>query len=197
VIPMVADYEAKEREKQKEKELNRSTTEAEPVDETEINESKNRVHKHFKEVSQTVNNEVKTSPKKKKKKKKKPKHVVLGQMQGRKRKRESNIKNESREESYDRSFSTPTSSLDVTITHISKQMNPDVEIVEERNVQQNSAKVRGDNISEVLKPIRSLRNYLIKRNNIARNIFSLIEMFFFFNLIELRKKPRGKQTRNY
>jgi hypothetical protein len=149
---MVVDYEAKEREKQQEEELNHSTTEAELIDEMEINESKNRVREHFMEVSQTTNNEVKTSPKKKKKKKK-PKHLVLGQMQGRKRKRESNIRNESREESYDRSFSTPTSSL-YAITHIAKPMEPDVEIIEERNVQQSFAQVRDSNNSEVFKPIR-------------------------------------------
>lgn len=154
MLPMVIDYEAKEREKQQKEEENNSTVKAELLDEMEINESKNRVHQHFKEISQIVNNEIETSAKKKKKNKNKSKHLVLGQMHGRKRKRESNIRNEIQEESYDRNFSIPTSSSDVMITHISKQVEPDVEIIEERNVQQNVAQIHNSNNSEVFKPIR-------------------------------------------
>ncbi|XP_067213814.1 exosome complex component 10 homolog [Linepithema humile] len=162
VIPMIADYEAKEREKQQKEEENCSTAKVELVDETEINESKNRVLEHFKEVSQTTNNEVVTSAKKKKKKK--PKHLILGQMHGRKRKRESNIRNKSQEESYDSNFSTPSSSLDATITHISKQMRPEVEIIEERNVQQSFAPVQDSNNSAVLKPMRNKKKKERKAN---------------------------------
>lgn len=150
VIPMVVDYEAKEREKQQKEEENRLATKTEFVDKTEIDESKNRVLEHFKQVCQTVNNKVETPTKKKKKKK--CKNVVLSQMHGRKRKRESNIKNESQEKSYDKNFFTSMSSLDTTIAHVSKQIKSNVEIIGEQNVQQSFAQ-NSDN-SEVLKPMR-------------------------------------------
>lgn len=51
MIPMVIDSEAKERAKQQKEGENCSTADGKLLDETEINKSKERVHKHFKEVS--------------------------------------------------------------------------------------------------------------------------------------------------
>lgn len=130
---MIVHHEAKERERQqkegekKEEEgENRSTVkvEEEHIDETEINKSKDRVYEHFKQVvSQAVSKEVEVLPKKKKKKKKTHNNqLILSQMaqQGKKRKRESDIKNEIQVKIDNNYFSTPTPSLDVRVMQSKK-----------------------------------------------------------------------------
>ncbi|XP_072758066.1 exosome complex component 10 homolog [Anoplolepis gracilipes] len=139
VIPMVVHQETKEREKQQKenerKEAEKSSAaNEEHIDETEINESKNRVYEHFKQMSQAVNKEVvqaqiqEAVPKKKKKKKKKAcnKQLTLGQMHGRKRKRESDIKHEIQMKNSN-DFSTPSPSLDVGAMHASKKMKLEIQ----------------------------------------------------------------------
>ncbi|CAL1681433.1 unnamed protein product [Lasius platythorax] len=132
VIPMIVHHEAKERERQqkegekKEEGENRSTVKVEEkhIDETEINKSKDRVYEHFKQVvSQAVSKEVEVLPKKKKKKKKTHNNqLILNQMaqQGKKRKRESDIKNEIQVKIDNNYFSTPTPSLDVRVMQSKK-----------------------------------------------------------------------------
>lgn len=117
VIPMVVHHEMKERERQQKEEEKHSTINngEEHIDETEINESKGRVYEHFKQISQTVNTTLETPKKKKKKKTCKP--LSLSEMKGKKRKRESDIKNEIQRKSNNDDFSaSPSSSLDVANT---------------------------------------------------------------------------------
>lgn len=147
VIPMIMHHETKEREKQQkenekeEEEEKRSTINAkvEHIDESEINESKSRVYEHFKQICQTANKEVVDLPKKKKKKKKTCKQLTLGQMHGRKRKRESDIKNEI-QVNRNNDFSTPTSPIKVI--HMSKKIKREIqETNEERKVQDNNSEI--------------------------------------------------------
>lgn len=125
VIPMIAEQEAKELEKQKRSEEETVKNEEEThetieneegkhktveneeekhvtvkkgnLKQAEIDASINRVYEHYKKVSQLSNEGVQNVPKKKKKKKKKKQVQLqpLSQMPGRKRKRESDITNES------------------------------------------------------------------------------------------------------
>lgn len=163
VIPMVAHYEAKEREKEQKKEEKkeekRSTAkvEKEGIDETEINKSKDRVYEHFKQMSLAMNTEVEVLPKKKKKKKKrKNNQLILNQMakNDKKRKREFDIKNET-QVSGNKNFSIPTSSLDVGIMHASKKIK-----LEETSQEW---KVKNNN-SEVIQSIRARKKNEKKAN---------------------------------
>lgn len=164
VIPMVVDEEAKQREqRQKEKAEEDSRTvrfKDEYVNEAEINESKNRVHQHFKQVSQTiVSNKQVEIPPKKKKKKKKPKQLILSQMQGRKRKREFDNGNENRKKNDGNDFSmtTLTPYLDAGGTvHMSKKAKPEAQkaIEDQKAIQESLAQMQGDNNSETIKSIR-------------------------------------------
>lgn len=148
VIPMIVHHETKEREKQqkeneKKEEEKRATVNAkeEHIDESEINESKSRVYEHFKQICQTANKEVVDLPKKKKKKKKICKQLTLGQMHGRKRKRESDIKNEIQEK-RNNDFSTPTSPSDIKVIHVSKKVKREIqETNEERKGQDNNSEI--------------------------------------------------------
>lgn len=157
VIPMVVDQEAKELKKQREKEdEEKHVTEKannDGISKVEINESKDRVHEHFKQMSQTMTQDLHPSPKKMNKKKKKLKNagISLGLMHDRKRKRESNVTNahENPNKSFKTEFSTPTPSLDTRITHMSKRAKQDArETIEEYKVQQNLAQVRYDSNAE-------------------------------------------------
>ena len=123
VIPMVAEEEAQERERQRQEEdrLNKvkEDEEKEEGGEDEITKSKNRVFEHFKQVAEVAGGGVVVIPKKRKKASsesppKKPSQVPLGQMQGRKRKRDSNIskQNDARERNNE-SFLTPVPLLDI------------------------------------------------------------------------------------
>ncbi|XP_071632679.1 exosome complex component 10 homolog [Temnothorax longispinosus] len=161
VIPMIMDQETKERETRQEKREKEKEEEEGPsvkiedeyVDEAEINESKNRVHEHFKQVSQT-NKQVATLPKKKKKKK--SKQLILSQIHGGKRKRQFNIGNEYQKKKGDNDFSTvPTPYLDAGTMHVSKKAKQAQEAIEEREMQESLAQVQSDNNSETAKSIRA------------------------------------------
>ncbi|CAL7952505.1 unnamed protein product [Xylocopa violacea] len=92
VIPMIAEEEARERERQEEENrLNDAEIEKE-----DIAESKKKVHEHFKQVSQTMAKEKVTARSKKSSK------ISLSQMQGRKRKRDANIGKEDETKETDR-----------------------------------------------------------------------------------------------
>lgn len=141
VIPMVVHHEMKERERQQKEEEKHSTTsiEEEHIDETEINESKGRVYEHFKQISQTMNTTLETCKKKKKKKTCKP--LSLSEMKGKKRKRESDIKNEIQKKSNNDDFSaSPSSSLTNTCKRVKWE-------------KQEEQKAK-DNNSEIIKSIR-------------------------------------------
>lgn len=157
VIPMVMDEEAKQREqrqkiatdKEKEEEVSIVKIEDEYVNEAEINESKNRVHQHFKQVTQ-INKQVEIPPKQKKK----SKQLILNQIQDRKRKRECDSGNKKwkKNDSNDFSMTTPTPYLDTGIVHVSKKAKQ--KVIEERKVQEDLAQIQDDNNSEAVKSIR-------------------------------------------
>ncbi|XP_078050895.1 exosome component Rrp6 [Augochlora pura] len=134
VIPMVALEEEQEREKQKQQEESRPT---EIEKQEEIVESKNRVYEHFKQVTAREKPK-KTAP------------VSLCQLQGRKRKRDSNIKKgaETREKEDD-SLLTPAPSL-------AKDESDDVTLLtEEQKVEECLARIRDQGeVNETIKPIR-------------------------------------------
>ncbi|KAL0126496.1 hypothetical protein PUN28_005095 [Cardiocondyla obscurior] len=115
VIPMVINEEAKEREKQKkeeEKEENLTVrTEVDRINDDEINESINRVHEHFKKVTQ-INTQVEVPSKKKKKKNKQFK--TINQIKGAKRKKNFDIANEK--------WNTNN---DSNAEHLSKRLKPE------------------------------------------------------------------------
>lgn len=158
VIPMVIDQEAKEHEKrqkkgEKEKEGESSTVkiEDECVNEAQINESKNRVYEHFKQISQ-INKQGEILSKKKKK----SKQLILSQIHGGKRKREFNIRNEDRKKSDDNDFSMAPY-LNAETMHLSKKVKqevPKAQTIEERKMQKSLAQVQSDNNSETVKSIR-------------------------------------------
>lgn len=157
MIPMVVDQEAKEREKPQKKGEKEKTEEDltvkvkdEYVNETEINESKNRVYEHFKQMCQMKNKQVEVPSKKKKKKK--FKQLILSQMHGRKRKREFDLIRNENQKKNDNDFSTPTPYLDAGTVHVSKKAKQ--EATEERKVQESFAHVQGDNNSDTVKSIR-------------------------------------------
>jgi len=147
---MVVDQEAEKHEKRQKKEENEEEAPAvkiddEYVNETEINESKNRVYEHFKQMSQT-NEQVKIPPKKKKR----SKQLILNQIHGRKRKREFDIGNKSRKKN-DNDLST---SKYLDAVHVSKKAKQDMKkVVEERKMQESLAQVQSNN-SETVKSIR-------------------------------------------
>lgn len=157
VIPMIMDQEAKEREKreqkkeEKEEESSAVKIKDECINEAEINESKNRVYEHFKQMSQT-NKRAEIPPKKKKR----SNQFILSQIHGRKRKREFNIRNENRKKDDNEDFSAPTSCLNAGTVHVSKKAKRETqETIEDRKVQENLAQVQGDNkLSETIKSIR-------------------------------------------
>ncbi|XP_012535453.1 exosome component 10 isoform X2 [Monomorium pharaonis] len=139
VIPMVVDEEAKQREQRQKKEHDKEKEEEDLtvkiedkyINETEINESKNRVHQHFIQVSQT-NNQVQISSKKKKKKFK-----------------------QKNNDGNDFSMTTSTSCLDVGTVHMSKKTKQQAqEAIEERKVQESLAQTQG-NKCETVKSIRA------------------------------------------
>lgn len=155
MIPMIAELETKERERQcKEEEEKRlsETVKRENVVQTEIDESKDRVYEHFKQISQSPSEEVHLSqanaPKKNKKKKKNKKHgVILSTMAGKKRKRESDIAREDagQQTTSDSNFCTPVPSLNTRIVHTSKKRKQEIQrTIEERKVQENIAQVKGN-----------------------------------------------------
>lgn len=163
VIPMIAELEAKEREKQLKEEEEKRLSEVvkeDNVDQAEINKSKVRVYEHFKQVSQPPSEVVEGIPKNKKKKKKKKNNpqLVLGQAHGRKRKKESDIvrENANQGEEGDNNFCTPTPSLDTRVLNMPKRVRQEMQsAIEERRVQENIAQVQGDkSIQPVVKSIR-------------------------------------------
>ncbi|XP_029159209.1 LOW QUALITY PROTEIN: exosome component 10 [Nylanderia fulva] len=155
VLPMVAHYEAKEREKQQKEEEKPSTVQQkEGIDETEINESKDRVYEHFKQMSQTMNKEVEVLPKKKKKKKK-PNQFTLNQIaQYKKRKRESNVINKTLNDYKNCTTSFSTSTSDASVMHPSKKMKRE----------ETSQESKGKNNPEVIASIRARKKNEKKAN---------------------------------
>lgn len=154
VIPMVVDQE---REKQQKKEEEEKTEEDltvignEYVNETEINESKNRVYEHFKQICEMKNKQVEIPSKKKKK----SKQLILSQMHGRKRKREFDVGNENQKKNDDNDFCTPIPYLDAGTVHMSKKAKREArEAIEERKIQESLTHGQGDNNSETVKSIR-------------------------------------------
>ncbi|EFN88225.1 Exosome component 10 [Harpegnathos saltator] len=161
VIPMIVELEAKERERQKEEEAKRlnETVTKKNLKQTEIDESKSRVYEHFKHVSHSssevqdevqgeiqggVQSGVQNTSKKNKKNKKKKSMVILGEMHGKKRKRESDITRENTSQKQNDNFCTPMPSLDTRIIHISKKAKREMQrTIEERKVQENFAQFRG------------------------------------------------------
>lgn len=152
---MIAELETKEQERQcKEEEEKRlsETAKHENMGQTEIDESKDRVYEHFKQISQSPSEEVHLSqvnmPKKNKKKKKNKKHgVILSKMAGKKRKRESDIAREDagQQATSDNNFCTPVPSLNTRIVHTSKKRKQEIQrAIEERKVQENIAQVKGN-----------------------------------------------------
>ncbi|XP_053994279.1 exosome component 10 [Hylaeus volcanicus] len=135
VIPMIAEEEAQERErlKQEEDRKNKTKTEAE-----EIAESKNRVYKHFKQVARVEADGIVTTPSKK------SSQISLGQMQGRKRKRDSDInkQNETREKIND-DLLTPAPSLTTKIVQSTKREPDDAEsLVDEERKKDSLARIQ-------------------------------------------------------
>lgn len=156
VIPMIVEMEAREREKQQkeeeeEKHLAGIVTDLN-VDQVEIDESKARVHEHFKQVSQSSSQTVQSTSKKNKKKRKRNSEVVLGQMHGKKRKKESNIAKESAsQERSDNNFCTPTPSLNTRIMHIPRKMRQKMQsAIEEQRVQKTFAQVQSHNNTKIV-----------------------------------------------
>lgn len=158
VIPMVIDQETKEQEEEQQKKEDKEEgptvkVEGEYVNEVQINESKNRVYQHFKQISQVNKQEEVRS-----KKKKKSKQLILSQIHGGKRKREFNIKNENRKKNDDNDFSmAPTSSyLNAETVHISKKIKQEAQkaSIEERKMQEGLAQVQSNNNSQAVKSIR-------------------------------------------
>lgn len=166
VIPMVIDQEAKEREnrqkeeeKEEKEEKEKEKGEEDPtairnnkcINETEINESKNRVYEHFKQMSQT-NKQVKT------KKKKKSKQLILNQIHGGKRKREFNIGNEIRKKdahANDNDFSTTVPHLDAGTMHVSKKIKQEAQGgIEKQKKQESFVQARSNINSETVQSIR-------------------------------------------
>lgn len=134
---MIAEQEAQEREKQKQEEENRLNKLKK--EETEIAESKNRVYEHFKQVSQTITGKNESELEKPRK----PSQTPLGQMPGRKRKRDSNInkQDEVQEGKTTDNLSTPVPILETRIIQDLKQDISEVEhLKEEQNVQESVTK---------------------------------------------------------
>jgi len=155
---MLADQETKELEKKKEEEKHLTEASEQGVSEAEINQSKNKVYEHFKEVSQTISGTMDNQipPKKETNK---PKQFILGQMHDRKRKKESNIMKtheDQQEQDDNNKFSTPTPSLDTRIIHMSKKQKEKVQqAIEERKMQQNfeTLQVQNTNNAETTKSV--------------------------------------------
>lgn len=160
VIPMVMDQEAKEREKEEqkkeetEKEEERLTIKIqnECVNEAEINESKNRVYEHFKQMSQK---NVQVEVQQRKKKKKSTNNVILNYLR-RQRKRKLDVGNESQRKNDGNDFSTSTSHLNVETVHVPKKAKQKTrEVIEEQKLQESLAQVQSDNRNSVT--IKSIR----------------------------------------
>lgn len=155
VIPVIAEQEAEERKKQEKEEEEKQTNETdkkENIEQAEINESINRVHEHYMQISQSLSKEDQSFSKKKKKKSK----LLLGQMHGRKRKRESDIaKDNENQERSDDSLSTPTPSLNAKIVHMSKNAKQEMQnAIEEQKLQETLAQVQEDRNTKQIKSIR-------------------------------------------
>lgn len=187
VIPMIAEQEAKELKKwekeEEEKRLNETKTEENnkecQLGEAEINESINRVYNHYKQVSESLNKDVQSknvqSQSKKEKKKKKKSKLFLGEMPDRKRKRESDIANQERNESQvrnDDSSSTPTPSLNIKIKYMPKKAKQKIQDAnEERKLQETLAHVQKSTTE--IKSIRYIKNIRFKKNNDTYDMYSV------------------------
>ena len=156
VIPMVMDQEAKEREKEQqkkeetEKEEKTLKSQNECINEAEINESKNRVYEHFKQMSQkNIQAEVQL------KKKKKSDNIFLN-LTRRQRKRKFDTGNESQRKNDANDFSTSTSHLNSETIHVSKKAKQKtLKVIEEQKLQESLAQVQSDNRNSVT--IKSIR----------------------------------------
>lgn len=135
VIPMIAEEEARERERQKQEEDRGNKLK---IEEREIIESKKKVYEHFKQLTQARVEGMLTKPSKK------PSQIPLGQMQGRKRTRESNIskQDEKREKTND-NLLTPIPSLTTKIAQRLKGEPDGVErLIEEQKKQESLTRIQ-------------------------------------------------------
>ncbi|XP_018397986.1 PREDICTED: exosome component 10 [Cyphomyrmex costatus] len=191
VIPMVIDQEAKEREETaKEREETekeeRLTMEIQDkyVNEVEINESKNRVHEHFKQI---INNK------------------KALQTHTKKRKREFHIGNESRKRNDGNDFSTSTSHLNDKTVHVSKKAKQKtLDVTEERKLQeslvqvQSNSRIQSNNRNSVtIKSIRARKKGDKKANEkILKQQGMLPSEKFDYNSVDFSSFQGGSTQSN-
>ncbi|XP_012282289.1 exosome component 10 [Orussus abietinus] len=154
VIPMIAAEEAKERAIEVDKEQERLKNIEK--DKQHTVESIERVHDHFKQVANAINKDTKKS------KRKKRARVLMNEIHGKKRKKESNINTPSeQQEKAELDMTNPIPSLDAAIVQGYKKKPAMMEEVQ--NIQKTFADSQQEN-SNKIKPLRgSQRND--KKNN--------------------------------
>ncbi|XP_017798414.1 PREDICTED: exosome component 10 [Habropoda laboriosa] len=137
VIPMVAEEETQERERQKqeedkEKEKKERLNKGENVEQKDITESRNRVLQHFKKVTEIVTEKGASTSSRK------PSKVPLSQMQGRKRKQNSDIneQNKAKKGKVEDNLLTPVPSLEGRMTQGVRQGRDEMERLQEENVRE-------------------------------------------------------------
>lgn len=143
VIPMIAEEEAREREKQKQEEENRLEKLKEA--EEEIAESKKRVFEHFKQVSEDIETHSST---------KRPSKAPLSQMKGFKRKRGSNIDKEqaTQEVKTNDSLLTSVPSLETKIVQgVNKETNETSRFSREQNMQESIVRFQNNNVTNSIR----------------------------------------------
>ncbi|XP_076387496.1 exosome component Rrp6 isoform X2 [Megachile rotundata] len=156
VIPMIAEEEAREREKQKQEEEDH-LDKLKKVDE-EIEESKQRVYEHFKQVSQVPKQQTVATPSTKK--------TPLSKMRGCKRKRSSNINEEkvTEEEKSTDNLITPIPSLETKIIQDTNKKSYDTEHLDkEAKIEESVARIQNDTSDNVTNSIRSRKKGEKKR----------------------------------
>lgn len=143
VIPMIAEEEAREREKQREEEENRLNELKKK--EKELEESKNRVYEHFKQVSHvTAEDSISKLPRK-------SSQVPLSQMSGRKRKRDSNInKQDDTQKKKTEDNSLNLTSLETRISY-EKQESNETEHLREESITQNQKQIPNNETVNLLR----------------------------------------------
>lgn len=144
VIPMIAEEEAREREKQREEEENRLNELKKK--EKELEESKNRVYEHFKQVSQiAAGDSISKLPRK-------SSQVPLSQMSGRKKKRDSNINKQDdtqKETVEDNSLNLIT--LETRNSYREKQESNETEDLREESITQNQKQIANNETVNLLR----------------------------------------------
>ncbi|CAK9815186.1 Exosome component 10 [Anthophora quadrimaculata] len=199
VIPMVAEEEAQERERQKQEEKaeeERLNKEEKP-EEKDIVESKNRVYQHFKQVAEIVRGDDASAPSRKSSK------VPLSQMHGRKRKRDSNInkQNKAKKGKDEDNLLTPVPSLEARITQSIGQGPDEMERLQEENIQGNTASSQGQasnngSINSMRPRQKGDRKRIIKELNAKGMMPSKVFDYkgVNFNSFQGGSKPTGNQV---